>query len=349
MRNDPGELLEFEKTNCPLCGSSEEFLLLKGRDNLYDLPGEFRVVRCRMCRHVYMNPRPTPDTIGLCYPACYGPHQSGNQTDLETGSAQNPVRNPWYLSRWSRRIPGLRRLYYWLAEGKSEIIPLVESEPKRALEIGSATGSFLVRLRQNGWEATGVEPADGPAGKAGEMGFDVHAGTLESAAFAECAFDAVFAWMVIEHLHDPKQTLSEIHRILKPRSWFLFSVPNFACWERWFFGRCWHALELPRHLHHFTPRTLRIMLTETGFEAVTILQQRNLLNIVLSCGIVLKRRFPRGTLGQRLIDWTDRPTLWWQLALAPLAKFLAFIHQGGRLTVISRRSEAPLSKAKLSP
>jgi SAM-dependent methyltransferase len=349
MKKDPGQLLEFETISCPLCGSVEEILLLKGRDNLYRLPGEFQVVCCRKCRHVFMNPRPTLDTIGLCYPASYGPHQSEKRTNLETGSAMKSKRNPWYLSRLARRIPGLRRLYYWLADSKSQIIPAIEPEPKRVLEIGCATGNFLDRLRKNGWEATGVEPAERPAGKAREMRFDVHVGTLESAAFAEGSFDAVFAWMVIEHLHDPKQTLQEMHRILKPRGWILFSVPNFACWERWFFGRCWHALELPRHLHQFTPRTLRTMLTETGFEAVTILHQRNILNIVGSSGIVLKRRFPHGTLGQRLIDWTDQPTLWWQLALAPLAKFLAFIHQGGRLTVIARRSEAQLPAAKLSP
>ena len=27
MKNDPGQSLEFEKINCPLCGSADEFLL----------------------------------------------------------------------------------------------------------------------------------------------------------------------------------------------------------------------------------------------------------------------------------------------------------------------------------
>lgn len=340
MNAELGRSIEYEEVPCPLCGSADESPLLSGRDNLYGVPGEFRLVRCRQCRHVYLNPRPTSATIGLCYPPAYGPHQCDEEREDENKTAESDSGSPWYLSSWVRRIPGLRSLYYWLADSKSEYIPQVDNSRKRALEIGCATGSFLMRLREEGWDATGVELAEAPAGEAARRGFDVHIGTLESAAFADASFDAVFAWQVVEHLPDPKQTLREIHRVLKPRGWFAFSVPNFACWERWVFGRCWHTLELPRHLHQFTPRTLRMMLSETGFDSVKIIHQRNVLNIILSLGIVLRRRFPDSTLGQRLIDFTDQPTMWWQLILAPLAKLLAVLRQGGRLTVIARSKPA---------
>ena len=330
------QAIEFEDAACPQCGSDERLPLLTGRDNLYDLPGEFQLVRCRGCRHVYMNPRPTLETIGLCYPAVYAPHLDSGASAAEVVPTDSVSKTPWYLSPWGRRIPGLRRLYYWLADSQAEYIPAVETSPKRALEIGCATGNFLQRLRGEGWDATGVEPAAGPASHPIRQGFDVHVGTLESAAFADASFDAVFAWMVIEHLQEPKQTLREIQRILQPGGCFAFSVPNFACWERRLFGRCWHALDLPRHLQHFTPPVLRTMLADTGFEVVRILHQRNLLNVVGSSGIALRRQFPRRKLGQELIDFTDQPTMWWQLAMAPLAKLLACIHQGGHLTVIAR-------------
>jgi len=334
----PLTTITWEHTTCPLCGFGEASPVLKGRDNLYGLPGEFQLVRCRECRHVYMNPRPTPDTIGLCYPAVYGPHQGSGRSEAEDALVEETARPPWYLSPWARRVPGLRALYYWLADGRSEYIPAVDRSPKRALEIGCATGKFLLQLRDEGWEAAGVELAEVPAREAARQGFDVHVGTLESAAFPDGLFDAVFAWHVVEHLQEPKQTLREIRRILKPRGWLAFSVPNFACWERRLFGSCWHALELPRHLQHYTPRTLRRMLKESGFESVRIVHQRNLLNLVGSVGIALQRRFPGGTLGQSCINFTEQPTMWRQLALAPLAKFLAFVRQGGRLTVIARNT-----------
>ena len=346
------DALEFEQTPCPLCGEDCWKPVVTGRDNLFDLPGEFHLVRCTKCRHAYLNPRPTLETIGLCYPAEYGPYRDDRHSEIEQkepGSTTDAIGTPWYLTAWARRIPGLRRLYYWLADSKSQIIPHVDSVPKRALEIGCAHGRFLSQLRDEGWEATGVEPADAPAQLAAKRGFPVHVGTLESATFSDNSFDAVFAWQVIEHLHDPMSTLGEICHVLKPRGWLAFAVPNFGCWERRFFGQSWHALELPRHLQHFTPRTLRWMLNEQGFEVVRIVHQRNLLNVTGSIGIVLNRWFPVSRPGERLIRFTEQPTMWRQLAMAPLAKFLALIHQGGKLPVIARRREHPLSTTKPLP
>jgi len=342
--------LEFEQTPCPLCGADDARTVLTGRDNLYDVPGEFRLVRCRNCRHVYMNPRPTLETIGLCYPAGYGPHQADTESRAEPALAatqpspgKTDERTPWYLTSWGRLIPGLRRLYYWLADSKSEIIPPVASDFGRALELGCAHGGFLTRLREAGWTAVGVELSAEPAQCAIERGFEVHVGTLESAGFSAGSFDVVFAWHVMEHLHDPRATLMEIHRVLKPRGWFAFSVPNFGCWERRVFGQSWHALELPRHLQHFTSRSLTRLLAGNDFDVVRVIHQRNLLNITGSVGIVLQRWFPRASIGRRVTAYADHPTMWGQLAMAPLAKFLALIHQGGRLTVIARRREGPPS------
>jgi SAM-dependent methyltransferase len=336
MNVDSEKRIEFEEIPCPLCGSIDEQQLRIGHDNLYGVPGDFRLVRCRACRHVYINPRPTLATIGLCYPEFYGPYQNGDRSEVASVTTDDTSSDAWYLSPSVRRIPGLRRLYYWLADSKSDFIPAVQRTPRTALEIGCSTGKFLARLRKDGWEASGVELAETPAREAARQGFDVHVGTLESAAFPTASFDAVFGWHVIEHLHEPKQTLQEIHRILKPRGWIAFSMPNFASWERKLFGQCWYTLELPRHLHHFSPKSLRKILSETGFDSIEIIHQRNLLNVVGSLGIAWRRKFPHGTLGQRLIDFTDQPTMWWQLCLAPLAKLLAFLRQGGRLTVIAR-------------
>jgi hypothetical protein len=42
-------------------------------------------------------------------------------------------------------------------------------------------------------------------------------------------------------------------------------VPNWASCERRLFRERWIALDAPRHLYHFTPRTLGAMLARCGF------------------------------------------------------------------------------------
>lgn len=334
---------EWEVTKCPLCASARWKLRLQAGNLLYGLPGPFRLVQCRDCGHVYVSPRPTRETIGRFYTVDYPPHLPANQnkrTNAAGGESRDQASTPWYLSRPVRSIPGLRRSYYWLTESHAEILAPVDAPGRRALELGCAVGRFLGILRDAGWQAEGLEPASIPVAEATRRGFRVHQGTLEPGRFPEDTFDAVYAWMVLEHLHDPAGTLREVKKILKPDGWLIFSVPNWGCWEPKLLGRYWYSLELPLHLHQFTPRILRRMLAETGFGQVRIIHQHNVFNLVGTLGLWLNEMFPGSRPGTRLLDFIVNPSVGGQLALAPLAKLLAWLHQGGRLTVTARVDKA---------
>ena len=265
--------LNMETISCPLCASENDRPVLSGKDHLHHIPGTFQIVRCNACRHAYLNPRPILADIIKCYPDEYGPHQpSPAANSLEPSAASNPaVRQPWYLRKWVRSIPGLRGFYYWLMNDWGFYLPdVAESSEKRALEIGCGTGQFLEKLRSTGWNATGVELAEQPAAIARNRGFEVHTGRLESAEFSAASFDAVHLYMVLEHVPHPTETLTEIYRLLEPGGWLVFSVPNFACWERFLLRDYSLGIELPRHLQHFSPATIRSLLKETHFEDVRI-------------------------------------------------------------------------------
>lgn len=339
--------LELEHVACPLCRADEPVPVMQATDVWCGVPGVFHVVRCQVCRHVYMNPRPDAATVALCYPAEYAPHRVASADETAPPDSSNArgsakpeaaTGKPWYLSRGVRMIPGLRALYYWLTDFRTEFIPAGDGLPGRALEVGCAGGGMLMRLRDAGWTAEGVELMPAPAAAARARGFEVSEGTLEDAEFASDRYDAVFAWMVLEHLADPCGTLHEVHRILRPDGWLVFSVPNFDCWERFVFRGYWLGLDLPRHLQHFGPRSLRRVLTEARFDRVRVLHQRNLGNIVASIGLWLRARSWGRRAGQRLIDFVDNPTMWLQLLLALPARVPAFFRQGGRLTVVARAS-----------
>jgi len=227
-----------------------------------------------------------------------------------------------------------------LTETRADWIPEIGADPKVGLEVGCADGLFLEQLRDSGWQVAGVELAREPALAAKARGLDVHVGTLESANWPADKFHAVFAHMVVEHLHDPKATLREIHRILKRDGWLIFSVPNARAWELAFFRQYWHGLHAPYHLQHFSLDGLRALLHMTEFSMQQTIFQCNAINIVGSIGAWLQSRYPNRRIGRRLIDFTDSPSVWGQLALSPLAKLLAWIRQAGRLTVVAR----PLSK-----
>lgn len=351
MNADAPNEIELEEVPCPLCGSTENRLRLESRDMLHGVPGTYRVVRCEKCQHLYMNPRPTLATLSLCYPVGYGPHEPaeefcpevdtepaavshGADSDPPNDSARS--KSPWYLSGFVRGIPGLKSLYDWLSDNRSEVLPKPETDNCRAVELGCATGKYLMRLREAGWEAEGIELVESAAIEARNLGFPTHIGTLDSANLDANSYQAAFAWHVLEHLPDPRATLIEFHRVLKSGGTLAFSVPNVSCWEPVIFGRNWYVWELPRHLQFYSPASIRRLLSETGFSEIRIVHQRTLLNVIGSVALLMQRIFPKSRLAQKLLAYPDHPSMWWQLLLAPVAIFLATIRQGGRLTVIAR-------------
>ena len=237
----------MEKVNCDLCGANDTELVLEERDRLHHLDGAFRLVRCRQCGLVYLNPRPTIEEMARYYPSDYHPYSSLND-------------HPSVLVRLDHRYGVNKRCRAVIARSKVK--------GGRVLDIGCSTGGFLDAMRQRGeWEPYGVEINAEAANHARErLGLNVFAGALTDAHYPDSFFDIVTLWNVLEHLHQPQAALIEIARIIRPGGLLTISLPNPDCIEARIFGRYWAGLDAPRHLYIFSRRTLERVLASTGFE-----------------------------------------------------------------------------------
>jgi len=99
----------------------------------------------------------------------------------------------------------------------------------------------------------------------------VSVGTLQSKSYADNTFDAIVMSHFIEHVHEPVQLLGECHRVLKSGGRLLILTPNTGSWGHRKFGRYWRGLEPPRHLHLFSPQSLRRLLDTAGFTKMTVI------------------------------------------------------------------------------
>lgn len=77
--------------------------------------------------------------------------------------------------------------------------------------------------------------------------------------FENESFDSAFATEVLEHCPDPKITLKEIHRILKPNAPVVFTVPFL-----------WPTHESPNDFYRYTPFAMEKLLKENGFSQIEI-------------------------------------------------------------------------------
>jgi 2-polyprenyl-3-methyl-5-hydroxy-6-metoxy-1,4-benzoquinol methylase len=237
-----------KSANCNFCGADDTQPLYTLRDWQLNLPGEFLLVKCRVCGLMYLNPQPEWSELIKHYPDEYAPY------------ARKAGMSEAAYHRWSERY-GMQRRCRAIARFRSAGC---------LLDVGCATGQFLDEMRQHGWEPFGVEPVAAAATFAREhFGINVFEGTVEEAHFPEDMFDVITFWDVLEHVVDPKLTLQEVYRILKPDGWLVVQVPEPQSWQARLFGRYWAGFDAPRHLFAFPQRTFRRQLAKLGFDMVT--------------------------------------------------------------------------------
>jgi len=242
--------LELEATACSLCGQGDFQSVYSGLGDLrHGLPGSFDVVRCLACGLVRTMPRPTRDTIAEFYPESYSDYANRPQ-----------LRTQLSLVRRAFSLP--HRLRFG---------DLEESPPRagaRALEVGSGAGADLARLAAAGWETWGIEPSADAAAAAGLLpGVSrqrIISTTVEEAQLETGSFDLIRMSHALEHAHDPRLAIAQAAAWLRPNGLLRILVPNFGSLERRLFRRRWAGLDVPRHLYHFTPRTLKRLLEECG-------------------------------------------------------------------------------------
>jgi hypothetical protein len=86
--------------------------------------------------------------------------------------------------------------------------------------------------------------------------------------FAGGKFDAITAWHVLEHVPNALELATWARLQLNRDGVFQATVPNLASWQAERYGRHWLHLDVPRHLFHFTPTTLRDLTDKAGLITV---------------------------------------------------------------------------------
>ena len=224
----------MEEVNCPICKAS-------GGEPLH-LEGSFKMVRCPSCQFIFLNPRPTMDSLLRFYQE-YLPEEGPSIESWE--KMMRPVFH---------RAANLLKQYG--REGK-------------LLDVGTGFGFFLVEMKKRGWEAAGVDISQKAMDYARDvLGLTILPGPLEKADFPDNHFDAVTAFYVVEHLSHPMAFLRECYRILKPGGLLLLRYPHTTPIKNLlqFFGIKNRLYDLPAHLSDFSPKMIQQCLEKIGFE-----------------------------------------------------------------------------------
>jgi SAM-dependent methyltransferase len=231
---------------CPLCGPVGAQEWLRAPDRLHGRQEKYTLVRCPACSLVWLSNPPKPAEMYLHYTDAY--HK------LISAAGENSP------DRWWDRIQILRQC----------------KQSGALLDLGCSSGGFLGLLRGESWKLYGIEMSAECARRAeARTGAQVFVGDIPDAPFPPGSFDVITCFDVLEHLYEPRRVMARVGEWLKPGGIFYVQVPNIDSAEARVFGTYWHGLELPRHLFHYSPASLKFLAESAGLREVSLETRRN--------------------------------------------------------------------------
>lgn len=204
----------------------------------------FNLLKCKQCDTMYTSPFPNEkESITYYKSNSYVSH--GDKKGLI-------FDNVYSVAKWLN-IHNKYKLLFRHIRSKSH------------LDIGSGTGDFLMYLKGTGITTRGIEVDEHARSISFEKGLEVHP-NLD--AVKEHSFDSISMIHVLEHIHDLRGYIQFVEERLNYKGILFLALPNYLSHDASHYHTHWAGYDVPRHLYHFTPKSILEISKSFGLKLV---------------------------------------------------------------------------------
>ncbi len=132
-------------------------------------------------------------------------------------------------------------------------------------DYGAGTGAFVRYLNHKKIRAIGFEPSEIARANALTEGTKLQT-TLNYHDKEQ--FACITMWHVLEHIPNPEKILESHRSSLLADGILAIAVPMIDSYDSMHYKEFWAALDVPRHLWHFTPAHLITLVEGAGFKYI---------------------------------------------------------------------------------
>ena len=224
-----------QPTSCPICNEGTLSFVLDCPDHFLSKES-FQLYDCNYCKVRITYPQPPPEKIFDYYKS----EDYVSHSDTKKGLINFAYQQVKSITLRQK----VRLLNKW-------------SPGKKLLDYGCGTGDFLQFAQAKNYSVSGVEPDDSARQLAAKKSLVVH--PLEWLNSTDRNFQAITLWHVLEHTYEPIKVLAQLKSKLEADGILVIAVPNYASLDAKHYGADWAAYDVPRHLFHFHPDTMKLV------------------------------------------------------------------------------------------
>lgn len=231
-------------TSCPVCKSNNILFFFSAKD--YTVSGEtFSIEKCHNCTFLFTQHVAEQKEIGRYY------------------ASEN------YISHSDTAVGFVNRMYHAIRKrtlhSKRKLIKkYTKKDNGSILDVGCGTGAFLNTMKTAGWKITGLEP-DETARENAETLYGIKPQPSQDIfTLPPTSFDAITMWHVLEHVHQLHEYIEQLKNLINVNGKIFIALPNYTSYDAQYYRKYWAAYDVPRHLYHFSPKSMKILLEQHG-------------------------------------------------------------------------------------
>jgi 2-polyprenyl-3-methyl-5-hydroxy-6-metoxy-1,4-benzoquinol methylase len=230
--------------SCPVCDSPDIMNVFSVKDHSVSRE-VFVIMECRVCNLRFTQDAPAETSIGRYY-------QSGEY--ISHSNTSKGFINGLYQRVRKRTLRQKQRL----------IEKVTGLEEGKLLDLGAGTGAFASQMNKAGWNVTALEPDAGARIVAKDQ-FDIELRDTNTFSMLENGtFGVITMWHVLEHVHDLHGYVKKLADLLNDNGILVIAVPNYQSTDAAKYGEYWAAYDVPRHLYHFSPKSMMVLMEAYG-------------------------------------------------------------------------------------
>ena len=237
-------------SQCPICSSPKIALSLSAKD--FTVTKEnFPIWKCKDCSLQFTQDVPEQSAIGKYYQS---------EAYISHSDTKEGIINKLYHSVRKFTLSNKRKL----------IFSQTKKQKGNILDVGCGTGAFLNTMKETGWSITGLEPDEQAAQNAKSL-YNIDTQSSDQLFNLPAnSFDAITMWHVLEHVHQLQEYIAQLKKLLTKNGVLFIAVPNYTSHDAAHYKESWAAYDVPRHLYHFSPESMKVLIEKHGMNIKAI-------------------------------------------------------------------------------